>query len=68
MERRTESWVAVGADLAVTVLGVAGFLGFLILARMDDVNSSPFDAIAFIWFFTFGGLKLCLPWLLSKRA
>jgi predicted MFS family arabinose efflux permease len=56
------------ADLAVTVLGVAGFLGFLLAGRMDDANASPFDVFAFVWFFTFGGIKCCLPWLLSKRA
>jgi hypothetical protein len=56
------------ADFAVTVLGVVGFLGFLLAGRMDDANSSPFDVFAFVWFFTFGGIKSCLPWLLSKRA
>jgi hypothetical protein len=38
------------ADLAVTVLGVAGLLGFLMAGRMDDVNASPFDIFAFVWF------------------
>jgi hypothetical protein len=52
----------------VTVLGVAGFLGFLLVGRMDDAKASPFDVFAFVWFFTFSGIKFCLPWLLSKRA
>jgi hypothetical protein len=56
------------ADFVVTVLGVAGFIGFLLAGRMDDVNASPFDVFAFVWFFTFGGIKFCLPWLLWKRA
>jgi hypothetical protein len=55
------------ADLAVTVLGVAGFLGFLEVARMDDANASPFDVFAFLWFFVFCVIKAFLPWLLSKR-
>jgi hypothetical protein len=33
-----------------------------------DVNASPFDVFAFVGFFTFGGIKFCLPWLLWKRA
>ncbi len=36
------------ADLTVTVLGVAGFLGFLMVGRMDDANASPFDIFAFV--------------------
>jgi hypothetical protein len=68
MGRRARARPAAMADLAVTVLGVAGFLGFLLAARMDDAIASPFDVFAFVWFFTFGGIKLCLPWLLSKRA
>jgi hypothetical protein len=56
------------ADFAVTVLGVAGFLGFLLAGRMDDANASPFDVFAFVWFFTFGGIKFCLPSLLARRA
>jgi xanthine/uracil permease len=56
------------ADFAVTVLGVVGFLGFLLAGRMDDANVSPFDVFAFVWFFTFGGIKFCLPSLLSRRA
>jgi predicted MFS family arabinose efflux permease len=56
------------ADLAVTVLGVMGLLGFLLAGRMDDANASPFDILAFVWFFTFGVIKLSLPWLLLKRA
>jgi hypothetical protein len=35
------------ADLAVTVMGVGGFLGFLVAARMDDANTSPFDVMAY---------------------
>jgi predicted MFS family arabinose efflux permease len=57
----------VAADLAVTVLGVAGFLGFLLAGRMDNAHASPFDAFGFVWFFAFALIKLCLPWLLSKR-
>jgi hypothetical protein len=68
MGRRARARTAATADLAVTVLGAAGFLGFLLAARMNDANASPFDAVAFTWFFTFGVIKLCLPWLLSKRA
>jgi hypothetical protein len=56
------------ADFAVTALGVAGLLGFLLVGRMDDANASPFDVFAFVWFFMFGGIKFFLPWLLSKRA
>ena len=59
---------ASGADLAVTMLGVAGLLGFLMAGRMDDANASPFDIFAFVWFFTFGGIKLSLPWLLKRAA
>lgn len=58
--------VATNAELAVTMLGVVGFLGFLLTARMDDVNASPFDVLAFVWFITFGIIRLCLPRLLSK--
>jgi hypothetical protein len=67
MGRRARARTAAMADLAVTVLGIAGFLGFLLTGRMDDANASPFDVFAFVWFFTFGGIKLCLPWLLSRR-
>jgi hypothetical protein len=67
MGRRSEC-AASGADLAVTVLGVAGLLGFLMAGRMDDANASPFDIFAFVWFFTFGGIKLSLPWLLKRAA
>jgi len=56
------------AELAVTVLGVAGLLGFLMAGRMDDANASPFDIFAFIWFFTFAGIKLSLPWLVKRAA
>jgi hypothetical protein len=52
----------------VTVLGVAGLLGFLMAGRMDDPNASPIDIFAFVWFFTFGGIKLSLPWLLKQPA
>jgi hypothetical protein len=55
------------ADLTVTVLGVAGFLGFLMVGRMDDANASPFDIFAFVWFFAFAVIKFCSPWLLSRR-
>jgi hypothetical protein len=68
MGRRARERTAATVELAVTVLGVAGFLGFLLAARMDDANASPFDVVAFAWFFTFGGIKACLPWLLSERA
>jgi hypothetical protein len=39
MGRRSRMRAAVGADLAVTVLGVAGLLGFLMAGRMDDANA-----------------------------
>ena len=68
MGRRARARTAAMADFAVTVLGVAGFLGFLLAGRMDDANASPFDVFAFVWFFAFGGIKFCLPWLLSKRS
>jgi len=68
MGRRTRERTSAMADLAVTVLGVAGFLGFLLAARMDDANASPFDVFAFAWFFIFGGIKACLPWLLLRRS
>jgi hypothetical protein len=68
MGRRTRSRTALNADLVVTVLGVAGFLGFLWVARMDDANASPYDVFAFAWFFTFCAIKACLPWLLSMRV
>ena len=68
MGRRARMREAVTADVAVTVLGVVGFLGFLVTARMDDVNASSFDLLAFAWLFTFGAIKLCLPRLLSKRT
>jgi hypothetical protein len=68
MGRRSRMRAASGADLAVTVLGVTGLLGFLMAGRMDDANASPFDIFAFVWFFTFGGIKLSLPWLLKRAA
>jgi hypothetical protein len=67
MGRRTRERARAMATLAVTVLGVAGFLGFLLAARMDDAHASPFDVFAFAWFFIFLAIKACLPWLLSKR-
>lgn len=67
MGRRARSRTVLNADLVVTVLGVAGFLGFLWAARMDDANASPFDVFAFAWFFTFCAIKACLPWFLSTR-
>jgi len=68
MGRRARERTAAVADFVVTVLGVAGLLGFLLVGRMDNANASPFDVFAFVWFFTFGGIKFFLPWLLSKRA
>jgi hypothetical protein len=65
MERKSKMRIA---DPAVTALGVAGLLGFLIAGRMDDPNASPFDIFAFVWFFTFAGIKLSLPWLLRHTA
>ena len=53
MGKRARSRSAIAADLAVTVMGVGGFLGFLVAARMDDANASPFDAMAYAWFFGF---------------
>jgi hypothetical protein len=52
-------------DLAVTLLGIVGFLGFLAAARMND--SFPFDVVAMVWFATFGAIKVGLPLLLEKR-
>jgi hypothetical protein len=68
MGRRSRMRAASMAELAVTVLGVAGLLGFLMAGRMDDANASPFDIFAFVWFFTFAGIKLSLPWLLKRAA
>jgi hypothetical protein len=68
MGRRSRMRTASTAELAVTVLGVAGLLGFLMAGRMDDANASPFDIFAFVWFFTFAGIKLSLPWLLKRAA
>jgi hypothetical protein len=56
------------ADFVVTALGVAGFLGFLLVGRMGDANASPFDVFAFVWFFTFGGIKCFLPHLRRRRT
>jgi len=47
---------------------VVGFLGYLMVGRMDNANGLPFDVFAFVRFFTLGGIKLCLPWLLSNRS
>jgi hypothetical protein len=52
-------------DLAVTLLGIVGFLGFLAAARMND--SFPFDVVVMVWFATFGAIKVGLPLLLEKR-
>ena len=68
MGRRSRMRRAMAADLAVTALGVAGLLGFLMAGRMDDANASPFDVLAFVWFFAFAGIKLSLPWLLKRAA
>ena len=68
MGRRARKQFALDAELAVTVLGVAGFLGFLVAARMDNASSSPFDYMAYAWLFAFGAIKFCLPLMLSKRA
>ena len=68
MGRRARECTGAMADLTVTVLGVAGFLGFLLTARMDDANASSFDVFAFAWFFIFGAIKACLPWILSRRS
>jgi len=68
MGRRSRMRNAAMADLAVTVLGVAGLLGFLMAGRMDDANASPFDIFAFSWFFAFAAIKLSLPWLLKQAA
>lgn len=68
MGRRARSRTALNADVVVTVLGVAGFLGFLWVARMDDADTSPYDVFAFAWFFAFCVIKACLPWFLSMRV
>jgi hypothetical protein len=68
MGRSSRIWTASTAELVVTILGVAGLLGFLMVGRMDDANASPFDIFGFVWFFTFGGIKLSLPWLLGRAA
>jgi hypothetical protein len=66
MGRRARARTASIADWAVTLLGVAGVLGFVLAARIDDENALSYDVFAFIWFFTFGCIKLSLPRLLSK--
>ena len=68
MGRRAKARTASTADAVVTLMGVAGFLGFLLAARMDDVIASPDGVFAFVWFFIFGGIKVCVPWLMSRRA
>jgi xanthine/uracil permease len=68
MGRRSRMRAASMAELAVMVLGVVGLLGFLMAGRMDDANASPFDIFAFVWFFTFAGIKLSLPWPLKRAA
>jgi hypothetical protein len=68
MGKRARSRTALLMDTVVTVLGVFGFLGFLVAARMDDANASPFDAMAYAWFFAFLVLKICLPWFRSRRV
>ena len=68
MGKRARSRKALLLDSAVTVLGVVGFLGFLVAARRDNANASPFDAVAYAWFFAFLVLKMCLPWFRSRRA
>jgi hypothetical protein len=55
-------------DFAVTLSGVAGVLGFIVAARVDDANALTYDVFAFVWLFIFGGLKLCLPRLSSERT
>lgn len=66
MGRRAHQRTASIADFAVTVLGLAGFLGFLAAARISDANAPPFDLLALAWFFSFGTIKLSLPWLLTR--
>ena len=68
MRRKARNRRAAAANLLVTVLGIAGFLGFLAIARMDDPNASPFDYLAFGWLFAFAAIKASLPRLLSKRS
>ena len=65
---RARRRAALAADLAVTVLGVAGLLGFLVAARMDESQSFALGVLAFVWFFSFAALKLGLPWFLARRA
>jgi hypothetical protein len=65
MGRRTKMHKAETIDLAVTLLGIVGFLGFLAAARMND--SFPFDVVVMVWFATFGAIKVGLPLLLEKR-
>ena len=55
------------ADLTVTVLGVVGMMGYFMAGRLDDLQSSPFDVFAFVWFFTFGSIKASLPLLLPRQ-
>jgi hypothetical protein len=66
MGRRARQRTASIADLAVTLLGLGGFLSFLAAARMSNANAPPFDLFAMLWFFSFGGIKLSLPWLLTR--
>ena len=68
MKRRARKRLASNSDLAVTVLGIVGFLGFLVVARMESANSSPYDYMAYAWFFAFGAIKFCLPWILNSGA
>lgn len=68
MGQRARSRAALVADLAVTVIGVMGFLGFLAAARLDDAHASMLDVMAFIWFAILGTVKLCLPRMLFRRA
>jgi hypothetical protein len=68
MGRRARKAFASNADSCVTILGVVGFLGFLVVARMDSPSASPFDYMAYAWFFTFGAIKMLLPRLLKLRA
>lgn len=67
MGKRARSRTTSLFDMTITVLGVVGFLGFLVAARRDDANASPFDAMAYAWFFAFLVLKMCLPWFRSRR-
>jgi hypothetical protein len=61
MGRRSRVHKIEAAHLAVTFLGVVGFLALLAAARASD--NSSFEIAAIVWFAVFGVIKvsLCHP-------